>query len=266
MMMSDRPSASRDLLERGDEGQVARGEGGDADHVDIVLDGLAGGLLGGREHGTDIDVEAEIGEGGGDDLLAPVVAVLTDLGDQDSRPAPFELGELVGESAGLGDICHAFSHFLFVDAADGADDRPVASVDLFQSVAHLADGRLGPGGLDAEGEEIAFAAFGGRGEGVEGGRDGGVVAFGAQRLEAGDLGLEDRRVVDLENIDLLLVVEGEAVEPDDGLTARVDPGLGAGGGLLDPHLGQTGRDRLGHPAEFLDLGDVRPGALGELDG
>ncbi len=94
----------------------------------------------------------------------------------------------------------------------------------------------------------------------------GLVAFGPQLLEAVDLGRVDRRVVDLEDLELLLVVEGEAVEPDDGLAARVDPRLGAGGGLLDAHLGQPRRDRLGHPAELLDLGDVAPGALGELVG
>ena len=44
---------------------------------------------------ADVDVEAEIGEGGRDHLLAAVVAVLADLGDQDARPAAFiglELG------------------------------------------------------------------------------------------------------------------------------------------------------------------------------
>ena len=40
-----------------------------------------------REQRADVDVEAEIGEGRGDHLLAAVVAVLADLGDQDARPA-----------------------------------------------------------------------------------------------------------------------------------------------------------------------------------
>ena len=40
-----------------------------------------------REERADIDVEAEIGEGGGDHLLAAVVAVLAHLGDEDARAA-----------------------------------------------------------------------------------------------------------------------------------------------------------------------------------
>ena len=39
------------------------------------------------EQRADVDVEAEVGEGGGDDLLAAVVAVLAHLGDQDARAA-----------------------------------------------------------------------------------------------------------------------------------------------------------------------------------
>jgi hypothetical protein len=37
--------------------------------------------------GPDVDVEADVGEGGGDHLGAAVVAVLAHLGDQHARPA-----------------------------------------------------------------------------------------------------------------------------------------------------------------------------------
>ena len=55
----------------------------------VVLDRLARGFRRRREQRADIDVEAEIGEGRGDHLLAAVVAVLADLGDQDARAAAF---------------------------------------------------------------------------------------------------------------------------------------------------------------------------------
>ena len=45
-------------------------------------------LLRRLEHRADGDVEAEIGKGGGDDLLAAVVAVLSHLGDEDARRWP----------------------------------------------------------------------------------------------------------------------------------------------------------------------------------
>ena len=59
----------------------------------VVLHRLARGLLRGLEERSDVDVEAEVGERGGDDLLAPVVAVLAHLGDQDAgAPALVGLG------------------------------------------------------------------------------------------------------------------------------------------------------------------------------
>ena len=51
------------------------------------------------EQRADVDVEAEVGEGGGDHLLAAVVAVLAHLGDQDARPAAVGLGELLDQFA-----------------------------------------------------------------------------------------------------------------------------------------------------------------------
>ena len=72
-------------LQLGHQGQVAGGQRADADDVHVVLHRLAGGLGGGREQGADVHVEAEVGEGRGDHLLAAVVAVLAHLGDQDAR-------------------------------------------------------------------------------------------------------------------------------------------------------------------------------------
>ena len=46
-----------------------------------------GRFLGRLEERPDVDVEAEIGKSRGDHLLAAVVAVLADLGDEDARRA-----------------------------------------------------------------------------------------------------------------------------------------------------------------------------------
>src|SRR3954469_16525854 len=48
-----------------DQCRVAGGLAGDADDVNVVLDRLARRLVRGLEQGADIDVEADIGEGGG---------------------------------------------------------------------------------------------------------------------------------------------------------------------------------------------------------
>ena len=70
----------------------------------VVLDGLTRGLFRRCEERTDIDIEAEIGEGRGDDFLATVVAVLTDLGDEDARAAALVLDELLDEFLNAGDL------------------------------------------------------------------------------------------------------------------------------------------------------------------
>src|SRR6185503_10470383 len=57
------------------------------DHVHVVFDGGACRLLRRLEQRADVDVEAEIGEGGGDHLGAAVVAVLAHLDHHQARPA-----------------------------------------------------------------------------------------------------------------------------------------------------------------------------------
>src|SRR5262245_35835279 len=65
-------------LEFGYQREMTGGQRRDPDDVHVVLDRLARSLRGRCEQRTDIDVEAEIGEGRGDHLLAAVVAVLAD--------------------------------------------------------------------------------------------------------------------------------------------------------------------------------------------
>ena len=87
--MSSRPCFVERGLELRHQRQMGGGERRDAEDMHVVLDRLARGLGRRREQRADVDVEAEIGEGRGDHLLAAVVAVLADLGDQDARPAAF---------------------------------------------------------------------------------------------------------------------------------------------------------------------------------
>ena len=97
----------------------------------VVLDRLAGGFGRRCEQRADIDVEAEIGKGGGDHLLAAVVAVLADLGDQDARAAAFVVLELADE------FLHPFDGIRHadlppVDAGDGLDLRPMPAEYFFE--------------------------------------------------------------------------------------------------------------------------------------
>ena len=105
------PALRQRLLEGRDEGQVPGGERAGPDDVHVVVDGLLRRLLRRLEKGADVDVEAEIGKARGDDLLAAVMTVLAELGDQDARPAPFTLEErldlamhLLDGALGLADL------------------------------------------------------------------------------------------------------------------------------------------------------------------
>jgi hypothetical protein len=93
--------------------------------------GLVGYLFRCCEQRSDFHVEAEIGEGACDDLLAAVVAVLAHFGDEDFRRATFVFPEILHRVAHAldGDIV---ARFALVDAAHEADGRLVAVEGAFE--------------------------------------------------------------------------------------------------------------------------------------
>ena len=78
---------------------MPRGQGADAEQVNVVLDCLADGLFGRLEQRTYVDVEAQVGEAGGDHLRPAVVPVLPEFGDQDPGAAAVGLHEAIGQCA-----------------------------------------------------------------------------------------------------------------------------------------------------------------------
>ena len=134
---------------------MSGGERRHADDMHVVLDRLAGGFLGRLEQGTDIDVEAEIGEGGCDHLLPAIVAVLAHLGDQDARPPPVLGLEAVDQLLDAGQASVHATDLRLVDPGDRRNLGTVAAIDLLQRVGDLADGRLGAGGANGAFEQIA---------------------------------------------------------------------------------------------------------------
>src|SRR5262249_40566651 len=90
-----------------------------------------------------------------------------------------------------------------------------------------------------------------------------LVAAAADAVDARDLALAHRGVVDREDVDVIGVLRPVLVDADNGFLAAVDARLTARGAFLDAQLGQALLDRLGHAAERLDLGDELHGLGGD---
>src|SRR5260370_11318593 len=103
----------------------------------VVLDRLARGFLGRLEQGPDIDVEADTGEGRGDDLGAAVVAVLAELDDEHARPPPLAPGEGLDLALDAAIALVALVESA-IDAGDRADGGAVAREHRLERVGDLA--------------------------------------------------------------------------------------------------------------------------------
>ena len=124
----------------------------------VVLDRLHRRLLRGLEERADVDVEAHVGEAGGDHLGPAVMAVLAHLRDQQARASAFGLGEGGRERLHGGDPVGVVGHRRSVHAGDRPRLRLMPAPDHLEGARDLADGRLGAGALDGEREEVALSA------------------------------------------------------------------------------------------------------------
>src|SRR5207248_733201 len=189
-----------------------------ADDMDIVLDRLAGGFFRRLEQGPDIDVEADIGKGGGDDLGAAVMAVLAELDDQHAR-APSLLPREGFDLA----LDPAEALIILILPAIDADHRSggglMAAEHGFERVGNLADRGARPARLDRQRQQIAAAALGGRRQYVKRSFAFCGVAASADGIEAGDLRLAHGLVVDIEDFDMIRLARLIFVDPDDDLFA-----------------------------------------------
>ena len=165
-MMSPRPCSSSASRKAGHQRQVAGGQRRHTEDVDVVFDGLARRLVRRLEQRPDIDIEAEIGEGRGDDLLAAVVAVLAHLGDQDARPSTVRGLEGLDQLHDAGHIS-VFLHLGFVYAGNRRNAGAMPAIHLLQSVGNLADGRLHAGRRHGALQEVSLARLGVLGERVK---------------------------------------------------------------------------------------------------
>ena len=234
--------------DRGHERQVACRQGRNPEHVDVFGDRAIRDLLRGGEERADPDVEAEVGEGRGDHLLAPVVPVLPDLRDQDGRLAAGILGEGGREPGHPQHGLAAWSRRTAIDARDHFARGGMAAEAAFERHRDLAHRRLGAGRLDRERQEVAAAGRPGVPEPSQGGAQGCGIALGPEPRELGDLRGQHHRIVDLQDIERDFITGPVTIHAHDRLQPGIDAGLGPGGGFLDPRLGQAGFDGGRHAA------------------
>lgn len=117
-----------------------------ADHMHVVVDGLAGDLCRSREERSNVDVEAEVGKSRSDNFGAPVVAVLSHLRYKDARITAILLSERLNSAQGLlvlyttllVSVLHAL---LGVRTTDDGIRGDVPPGDLLNGCAYLADRR-----------------------------------------------------------------------------------------------------------------------------
>mmetsp|Transcript_13282 Transcript_13282/g.43127 ORF Transcript_13282/g.43127 Transcript_13282/m.43127 type:complete len:455 (+) Transcript_13282:79-1443(+) len=249
----------RQLLdERRQERAVARRLRRDADHVHVCVDRLQRNLGGRRKERADVDVEAQVGKGGGDDVGAAVVPVLPHLRDKDAWATPVPRRKLLRHRHGRLDLAAVAAEVAEIGArADSVRGRVPPPLPL-ERVRDLAHRRARPRRVDCQREEVAVVRRGGGGERRERLLQRGLVALGAQPLQLRLLRRAHVEVVDDARLDDGLLAAGRRrvlVDPDDDVVARVDARLLAGGANLDPLLWHAGGDRLGHAAERLHLLD-----------
>ena len=250
--------------ELGDERLVPGGLARHADDVHVVLDRVARRLLGRLEQRADVDVEAEVGERGGDHLGAAVVAVLAEL----RRRACAGGGPraAANSSTAARTCCVALVALVgrAVHARDATDRRPVPGEHLLDRVGDLADRRACPGRLDRELEQVAVA--GARPRAARRARPGTRLrrAFARDCREPRELLLAHARRCRR---------RGRRRRPSSASRYLLTPtitssprsmrGLAARRRLLDAQLRHARLDGLGHAAERLDLLDQLPRLVGE---
>mmetsp|Transcript_24465 Transcript_24465/g.37942 ORF Transcript_24465/g.37942 Transcript_24465/m.37942 type:complete len:416 (-) Transcript_24465:782-2029(-) len=239
--------------------------------MDVVVNGLSGNFGGGSEEAANVDIVAEIGEAGGNNLGSSVVTILAHLSDKDSGVSALSLSEVLNVGEGglvlvLTLVTGVLEGLLRVGTSHNRIGGDMASADLLDGVGDLTNSGSELSSLDSESKEVALATSGGS-DSVEAILDGLVVSVGLHGLDTLDLLSSDIVVVDLEHVEvLLLVLELVLVNTNLNLGAGVELSLATSSTLLNSHLGHAGDDGLGHTAEFLDLIDNLTGLLDEVVG
>jgi hypothetical protein len=162
--------------ELGTDGVVGAGENGQADNVDVFLNGGGGDHLRSLAQAGVDDFHAGVAQGAGDYFCSAVVAIQARLGDQ--HP----------------------DFFLWHGLSDG--NFFVGPEDLAEGVADFTKRGVGFYGIVEEGHEVVVS-LGGSAKGVKAAIDFGLGAVGAKFFQTRGLAVSDG-FVDLQDVERLL--------------------------------------------------------------
>ena len=132
----------------------------------VVLDRLSRRFLRCLEQRSDIDIEADICEGGGDHLGTTIVPILAKLYDKHPRAAPFILGKAVDFCRDLGVPLVAVERRT-VDAGNRPDDSAMARELTFECIRNFTDGGAGSCSVYGELQQIGAGVIGARRQGFQ---------------------------------------------------------------------------------------------------
>ena len=149
------------LLQLRNERVVSSCQAARTNNVNVVVDGLTGDFSRCLEETTDVDVEAQVGKAGGDDLCSAIVTVLSHLGDENAGVTAFVLGE------GLEDLERCFIFFaalvsgllLSFVSVSASDDRIFSNISAefcFHGVGNLSNSRSQFDGLNCKSKQITL--------------------------------------------------------------------------------------------------------------
>ena len=249
-----------------EQGLMACCQGGEADHMNVVVHSVLCSFFRSLEERTYVDVPAHICEGGSQYLLASVVTVLAHLCQEDTRTTTFECFEFVGQFLS----CIEFGgviEFVGVYAGNGMDDCIEAAGYFFDSVGNFAQGCTVMSSLYSSFQQVAvvtgFSAFG---DSFQIATNSFRIADASQFFQTFNLSVTYSGVIDGENVQRIFLSQSVLVQADNGFAAGVDICLTTSGAFFDTHLRKAGGNSLGHAAQCFDFLDMSPSAFDDLVG
>ena len=214
---------------------------------------------------ADFDVEADIAESRGDDFLAPVMAILPHLGNENGWRAA--IGLLERRNSTFGPL-----NFLAVARGGHVNTlrhprlRHMAAPNLLQRQRNFTNGRFGPRRVNGGGQQVSLASFRNTRQAVQHLPGNCEIPLGSEPVQLFNLACLHGRVVNPQDINFNFIIGLIFVHAHNSLFARVNAGLGSRRRLFNPHLGNARFNGFGHASELFNFRNMRPCPGAQVNG